>query len=412
MQNPMHVLFISDNFPPETNAGASRTFEHARRWVEAGHRVTVVAAAPNFPEGRIFKGYKNRLMQREVLDGIEVVRVWTYITANTGFFRRTVDQASFMISATVVSLFLARPHVVIATSPQFLQTLAGYAVSRLKRRPFIFELRDLWPDSIVAVGAMRESALIKLLRRLEYFIYRHAAKIVSVTDSFKAILEGNGIPAERIGVVPNGADLETYRPGEAPQALIERWGLQGKFVAAYVGTVGMAHGLSTLLDAAQRLRGRDDIRIVVVGTGAEKDELIAEAARRGLHNVIFVGGVPKADVAAYWRLCDVALVLLRDLPLFRHVIPSKMFEAMATGRAIILGVQGESATILERAQAGMVIPPENVDALVAAIQAMADDRERCRATGVSGRQFVEGHYDRDVLATKMLGIIEEVNREY
>jgi glycosyltransferase involved in cell wall biosynthesis len=408
----MHILFISDNFPPETNAGASRTFEHARRWVDAGHRVTVIAAAPNFPEGRIFPGYRNRLWQREVLSGIEVVRVWTYITANSGFFRRTLDQASFMMSAIVGSFFLARPHVVVATSPQFLQTFAGYVVSRTKRRPFVFELRDLWPDSIVAVGAMRESGLIRLLRRLEYFMYRRAAKIVSVTDSFKRVLTSNGIPEEVIAVVPNGADTRTYTPGGAAPALVSRFGLEGKFVAAYVGTVGMAHGLSCLLNSAELLRHRDDIRLLIVGTGAEKEELIRQAAERRLPNVIFTGGVAKSDVSAYWRLCDVALVLLRDLALFDHVIPSKMFEAMAAGCAIILGVRGESREILERSGAGVAVTPENAHELARAILLMADEQQQCRAMGLAGRQFVETHYNRDVLAERMLGVLEQVNLAY
>jgi len=405
----MYILFISDNFPPETNAGASRTFEHARRWVEAGHRVTVVAAAPNFPEGRIFPGYRNRLWQREVLNGVEVVRVWTYITANSGFFRRTLDQASFMMSAIVGSVFLRGPDVVIATSPQFLQTFAGYVVSRMKRRPFVFELRDLWPDSIVAVGAMRESTLIRFLRMLEYFMYRRAAKIVSVTDSFKRVLTSNGIPPESIAVIPNGADTLTYTPGGAPESLLSRYGLEGKFVAAYIGTVGMAHGLSELLDTAEILRGRDDIRLVVVGTGAEKDGLIRQASERGLRNVIFTGGVPKSEVSDYWRLCDVALVLLRDLPLFDQVIPSKMFEAMAAGRAIVLGVRGESRAILERSGAGVAVTPEDANELARAILRMADEPQQCRAMGLAGRQFVETHYNRDVLAQRMLGVLEQVN---
>ena len=405
----MRILFISDNFPPETNAGASRGFEHAIRWAAAGHEVTVIAAVPNFPEGKLFAGYSNRLLQRETLDGIEIVRVWTYITANEGFIRRTADQASFMMSAIMASAFLKRPDVVVATSPQFFQTIAGYVVSRMRKRPFVFELRDLWPDSIVAVGAMRDSRIIWWLRKLEYFLYGKAAKIVSVTHSFKRVLTENGIPAERIAVIPNGADIETYQPGEKPAGLADQLGVRGRFVAAYIGTVGMAHGLVTLLDTAERLTARDDIRLLVVGTGAEKDRLIEEAARRKLDNLLFVGAVRKSEVPAYWRLCDVALVLLRDQPLFSHVIPSKMFEAMGSARAVILGVRGESKDILERAGAGLAVPPEDTDALAKAIIDMADDPDRCRTMGVSGRRFVENHYNRDALAQEMLSILEEVH---
>lgn len=404
----MHILFLTDNFPPETNAPASRTYEHAKRWVAAGHRVTVVTGAPNFPSGVIHDGYRNRLWRREAVDGIEVVRVWTYITANEGFVKRTLDYVSFMVSAIIASPFLPRPDVIVATSPQFFTPCGAWVVSLLRRRPFVFELRDLWPDSIVAVGAMRETALIRLLRGLEYFLYRKAARIVSVTHSFKKVLTGNGIAPEKIAVVPNGADIEAFQPGPRPAELGQRLGLNGKFVAAYVGTVGMAHGIGTLLEAGERLRERQDIRFVVVGAGAEKEKLMEEAARRGLDNVLFVGAVSKKEVRDYWRLCDAALVLLRDQPLFQHVIPSKMFEAWGTGRAVILGVRGESQGILEAAGAGIAVAPEDADALVRAVTELADDPARCREMGAAGRRFVEANYNRDVLAREMLRVLEQV----
>jgi glycosyltransferase involved in cell wall biosynthesis len=403
----MHILFLTDNFPPETNAPASRTFEHARRWVAAGHRVTVVTGAPNFPSGRIHAGYRNALWSRESMDGIEVVRVWTYITANEGFLKRTLDYVSFMVAAILVSPFLPRPDVIVGTSPQFFTPCAALVVSWLRRRPFVFELRDLWPDSIVAVGAMRETAAIRALRRLEYFLYRRAARIVSVTQSFKRVLAGNGIPADKIAVVSNGVDLEAYQPGSRPVELAQRLGVDGKFVAAYVGTVGMAHGIGTLLDAARALRHRADIAFVVVGTGAQQAELAATARSEGLSSVIFVGAVSKAEVRDYWRLCDAAVVLLRDTPLFRHVIPSKMFEAMGMERAIILGVKGESEEILLASGAGVTIPPEDAAALAAAVARLADDRPGCAALGKKGRVFAAEKFNRETLAGRMLDELQK-----
>jgi colanic acid biosynthesis glycosyl transferase WcaI len=404
----MRILFLSDNFPPETNAPATRTYEHTKRWVQAGHRVTVVTGVPNFPTGKVFDGYQNRLFQREWIDGIEVVRVWTYITANEGFLKRTLDYMSFMVSAVVAGIFLPKPDVIVATSPQFFTAVAGHLLSRLKRRPFVFELRDLWPDSIVAVGAMQDLWLIRLLRRWEYRLYRGAARIVSVTHSFKTILSGNGVPADRIAVVSNGVDLQAFLPGERPETLAGQLGLTAKFIVAYVGTLGMAHGLGALLRAAEVLRERQDIAFVLVGTGAEKMALMEEAVRKGLNNVHFVGAVDKEKVKEYWRLADVALVLLRDSPLFSHVIPSKMFEAMGTARPIILGVRGESEAILKAAGAGIAIPPEDGDALAHAVQALANDAERRIAMGWAGRRFVETHYDRNRLARMMLAVLEEV----
>jgi len=407
----MHILFLTDNFPPETNAPASRTYEHAKRWVACGHRVTVMTGAPNFPSGKVHAGYRNALWQRETIDGIEVVRVWTYITANEGFLRRTLDYASFMVSAILASPFLSRPHVIVGTSPQFFTACAAWVVSLLWWRPFVFELRDLWPDSIIAVGAMRETAAIRLLRKLEYFLYRRADRIVSVTHSFKNVLAGNGIPPDKIAVVPNGVDLDSYRPGAKPQELERKLGLEGKFVAAYVGTIGMAHGLGAVLDAAARLRMRTDIRFLLVGTGAEQAALAMRCNDERLDNVIFAGAVSKTEVREYWRLCDVALVLLRDSELFVHVIPSKMFEAMGTERPIVLGVRGESRGILEAAQAGIPITPESSEELADAITLLAGDSALRNRLGKSGRSFAAREFDRDNLAAQMLSVLTAVAKE-
>ncbi|HEY2630437.1 MAG TPA: glycosyltransferase family 4 protein [Usitatibacter sp.] len=311
----MHILFLSDNFPPETNAPASRTHEHTRRWVAAGHRVTVITGAPNFPSGRVHAGYENRLWSRESIDGIEVLRVWTYITANEGFLRRTLDYMSFMVTSTLASFFVRKVDVIVATSPQFFTPCAAWVVSLLRRRPFIFELRDLWPDSILAVGAMRETFAIRMLRKLEYFLYRRADRIVAVTQSFRTILSGNGIDAAKIVVVPNGVDLDTFIPGARPAELAAKWGVSNQFVAAYVGTIGMAHGLGTILDAAVQLRGSTNVTFMLIGDGAERAVLESRCRELGLSSILFVGPVSKAEVREYWKLCSAALVLLRDSPL-------------------------------------------------------------------------------------------------
>jgi glycosyltransferase involved in cell wall biosynthesis len=406
----MHILFLTDNFPPETNAPATRTHEHTRRWVQAGHRVTVITGVPNFPSGKVHAGYRNRLWQTETVDGVRVIRVWTYITANEGFLKRTLDYLSFMVTGGLAGLFVKGPDVIVATSPQFFNALGGGALSIVRRRPFVFELRDLWPDSISAVGAMQEGAALRYLRKVEYWLYRRAARIVSVTHSFKKILVDKGIPAEKIDVVPNGVDPKAFTPGPKPAELERQLGLDGKFVAAYVGTIGMAHGLGTILDAAERLKARNDIAFVLVGTGAEHASLETEARSRGLANVHFVGAVDKTQVKDYWRLCDVALVLLRDLPLFQHVIPSKLFEAWGTGRPVILGVRGESAGIVEAAGGGLVVPPEDTEALAGAIGWLADRQEVSAELGRDGRAYVEAAYNRDELAGKMLAVLLELSQ--
>lgn len=408
----MHILFLTDNFPPEVNAPASRTHEHAREWVKAGHRVTVITCAPNFPRGKVFDGYRNRLWQRESIDGIEVVRVWTYITANQGFLRRTLDYVSFMIAAIVAAPFVRGVDVVIGTSPQFFTACAAFAVSRYKRIPFVFELRDLWPESIRAVGAMRSSVLLDWLEKLELFLYRRAALVVSVTQSFKRNLEARGIDGTKIVVITNGVDVSRFTPRPKDDQLSRALGLYGKFVVGYIGTHGLAHGLHTVLEAARRLKEMQegaDVGFMLLGDGAEKERLKAEAARLGLDNVRFVDTVPKDQVPRYWSLLDVSIIHLRRTQLFSTVIPSKLFECMGMGIPVLHGVAGESAAIVEREGVGRVFEPENVDQLVRAVIALKGDRDLLQA--YRARCLVAApRYDRSALAAQMLAVIEEAAR--
>jgi glycosyltransferase involved in cell wall biosynthesis len=338
---------------------------------------------------------------------INVIRVWSYITANEGFLLRTLDYISFGMSAFLAGLCVRKPDVIVATSPQFFCALSGYALSKVRRRPFVFELRDLWPDSIIAVGAMRDSIAIRALRRLEYSLYRSAKRIVSVTQSFRTVLISNGIPKEKIAVVPNGFDPEIFEPGEKPGALLTKYGLSNQFVAAYVGTIGMAHGLEVLLECASLLRHRTDVTFMIVGSGAERALLERRCIEEHLSNVIFTGPVSKEEVKAIWKLCDVALVLLRNSPLFEHVLPSKMFEAMGMERPIILGVGGESARVLAEADAGIAVPPEDARAIAAAIELLINDRPLAEKLGRSGRNFVMKEYNRELLARRMLAVLTE-----
>ena len=405
----MHILFLSDNFPPEVNAPASRTFEHCREWVRAGHKVTVITCAPNFPKGKVFEGYRNRLWQRERMDGIEVIRVWSYITANEGFTRRILDYLSYMFMAILAGPFVRRIELVVGTSPQFFTACAAYVVSRYRRVPYVFELRDLWPESIKAVGAMRDSALIRLLERLELLLYRKAARIVCVTHSFRETLIRRGIDARRISVVTNGVDMTRFSPVPKDAELVAELGLAGKFVAGYVGTHGLAHHLETLLDAAGRLRtlpGGGVFHFILLGDGARKQALVEDAARRGLNNVTFIDSVPKDQVARYWSLLDVAIIHLKKTELFTTVIPSKLFECMGMGLPVLHGVAGESADIVNKEGVGIVFEPENPVALSEGLRRMRENVSQYRE--MSSLALEAAHkYDRKSLAAQMLGVLEQ-----
>jgi glycosyltransferase involved in cell wall biosynthesis len=408
----MHILFLTDNFPPEVNAPASRTFEHCREWVKAGHRVTVITCAPNFPKGRVFDGYRNRLWQSEEMAGIRVIRVWSYITANEGFVKRILDYQSFMVTATLAALFVRGVDVVVGTSPQFFTVCAAYVVSRLKRIPFVFELRDLWPESIKAVGAMQDSAAMRLLEKLEMFLYRKAARIVSVTHSFKKTLVARGVDADKITVVTNGVDMSRFKPMPKDVELLNKLGLEGKFVAGYVGTHGLAHHLETLLDAAEMVRGLPDsaaFHFILLGDGARKQALKAEAARRGLDNITFVDSVPKDQVARYWSLLDVSIIHLKKTKLFTTVIPSKLFECMGMGLPVLHGVAGESAEIVRDEGVGIVFEPENAAELLEHLRFLQRD---CSAYEGYRAHCMEAakKYDRTVMAREMLEMLTQLTR--
>lgn len=406
----MHILFLTDNFPPEVNAPASRTLEHCRHWVAAGHRVTVLTGVPNFPAGRIFPGYRNRWWQREVMDGVEVIRVWTYVTANEGFLGRVFDYVSFMISATIAGFFVKGVDVVVGTSPQFFTVCAAHAVATIKRKPFVFELRDLWPESIRAVGAMRDSVFLRLMEKVELYLYRRARLIVSVTRSFRLVLAERGIDIRKIEVITNGVELSRFVPQPKDAALVAELGLAGKFVSGYVGTHGMAHALETLLLAAQQLAAGPDSdrhRILFLGDGASKPQLLSMAHRLELDNVLFLDSVPKDQVARYWSLLDVSVIHLRRTPLFETVIPSKLFECMGMGIPVLLGVAGEAAQIVEAEEIGLVVEPENHEMLAKGIQRFAEDgalAARCRQRSLAAAPS----YDRKELAQRMLVALEDV----
>lgn len=408
----MHILFLTDNFPPEVNAPASRTHEHCRQWVAAGEQVTVITCAPNFPKGRVFDGYRNRLWQQEQIDGIHVIRVWSYITANEGFVKRVLDYLSYMLTAFLASLFVRRVDVVVGTSPQFFTAVAAWAAAALKRVPFVFELRDLWPESIKAVGAMKESAVLKAFERLELFLYRRAARIVSVTHSFRETLMRRGIPSDKVVVVTNGVDVSRFSPRPKDADLERDLGWQGCFVAGYIGTHGMAHALETLLQAMHSLQGHPQgscLRLLLLGDGARKAWLQAEAERLGLGNVRFVDTVPKDQVARYWSLLEVSIIHLRQTELFTTVIPSKLFECMGMGIPVLHGVAGESAGIVEREGVGLVFEPENVQALVDGLLQLQTDealRRRLSAAGLAAA----GRYDRQALAAAMLQSLRALRR--
>ena len=398
----MNILFITDNFFPESNAPAIRTRAHCKEWVRQGHRVTVVTCAPNFPEGKIFQGYRNSIWHTEHISGIKVIRVISYISQNKGVIRRTLDYLSFGISSMFGGLCVRDVDVVVGTSPQIFAAMSSMLVAKIKRVPWIFELRDLWPESIEAVG-LDNLPFLRLLQSLVNKLYFSADGIVCVTDSFKYYLRELGICSDKIKVITNGVDLKQFQP-DISATSIERAVPKDNLTWGYIGTVGMAHGLETLIKAAKILEERNYSSIYsgkIIGEGAEKKTLERMAKRLGCKTIEFFGAFEHQQATRYWGLIDVLVIHLRDHHEFQKVIPSKLFEAMALGIPVIHCVKGESSAIVSRHDVGLLVMPEDPEALASAIHEILSDRAKYQRFSTNAMAAAR-QYDRCKLASEMV----------
>lgn len=401
----MTILFLTDNFPPEVNAPASRTYDHVKEWRKSGHEITVITCAPNFPKGKVYDGYKNKPYQTEVMDGIKVIRVWSYIAENKGFFKRTLDYISYSITSFLAGIFV-KCDIIIATSPQFFTALSGRTLSFVKRKPWIMEVRDLWPESIKTVGVMKDNLFIKYFEWQEKRCYKSARHIVVVTDSFKRNLVGKGTDGMKISVVKNGVNRELFRPMEKDSAIVAQLGLEGKRVIGYIGTHGMAHKLDFILQCAKHMEGKNNYHFLLIGSGAKKDELLRLKDEMNIGNVTMLDSVPKTEVSRYISILDLALINLRKSDLFKTVIPSKIFENAGMEIPIIMGVEGEAKKIVEEYNAGLCFEPENEEDFIHNLNRLLTDADfyaRCK----EGCKRLSVDFDRKRLADNMLKVIEE-----
>lgn len=400
----MKILFLTDNFPPEVNAPASRTYDHCRQWVMNGDDVTVITCAPNFPQGKVYHGYRNRLWHKETMDGIKVIRVWSYIVANKGSFKRTLDFISYSVTSFIAGLFV-KADIIIATSPQFFTALSGRTLSFWKRKPWIMEVRDLWPESIKTVGAINDGKVIRYFEWQEKRCYRSARHIVVVTDSFKHKLCDRGIDGSKISVVKNGVDRSLFSPTKHKDAeLLKQLKLDGKTVIGYIGTHGMAHKLDFILNCASRLQqSNPEYHFLLIGNGAEKESLLKLKDELRLHNVTMLDSVPKTEVRRYISLLDVCLINLKKSDLFKTVIPSKIFENAAMEVPILMGVEGEAREIVEGYGAGICFEPENENDFTEKLNQICspDNQEKYK----EGCRHIAADFDRSMLAGKMQTII-------
>lgn len=399
----MKILFITDNFPPEVNAPATRTYEHIKEWIkDESVEVTVLTCFPNFPHGKVYNGYKNRLYQREKFDGIDVIRVWSYVSKNEGFVKRVLDYISFAFMAFFVGLF-QKFDVIVATSPQFFTTWAGCGLAKIKRRPWVFELRDLWPESIKTVGAMKQGKIIEILEKIELGLYKSSNLVIAVTEAFRQNLIARGIDGNKIKVITNGSNLDLFVPMDKDRELLNQLELKDKFIVGYIGTHGMAHSLDFIITTISKIKD-DKFHFLFVGDGAVKEKIVNLAADLGLKNVTFLDSVSKDEVPRFLSICDAMLAPLKKDDNFKTVIPSKIFEASAMQRPILLGVEGQAKEILEAYGAGACFEPENEKDFLEKLNILTDVDfyNECK----TGCLRLANDYDRKKLAKTMLEILK------
>lgn len=403
----MKILFLTDNFYPETNAPSKRTLEHCKEWICQGHNITIITGVPNFPKGKVFEGYKNKIYQSELINNINVKRVWTFIASNDGVFLRILDYISFMISSFFCGVFTKKHDIIIATSPQFFTLLSGYFISLIKRTPLVLEIRDLWPESIVAVGAMSEKSLvIKLLTKISLFLYKKSDLIICVTKSFKKDLISRGVDDDKIKVIENGFDLtKNLKPSISIREVEKKFKIKQKtFYVSFVGTIGMAHGLEIVLNAAPKLN--HNIELLIIGEGAEKTFLKNEVEKRKINNVKFIDNLNWQEIVDINQLINIHLVHLKKNDEFKKVIPSKIFESMALKKPIIMGVDGESREIVNSAECAFNIEPQNFNELANTINKVQTNDLSLENMGEKGYNFLKKNFSRKKLSKKMMEYLE------
>jgi colanic acid biosynthesis glycosyl transferase WcaI len=408
------ILYVSQYFPPEMGAPAARAAELAQYWARSGHDVSVLTGFPNHPTGVVPAEWRprlRRLIYNENVGGVTVYRTWLWPLPNRKAHERIRNYASFCISAALRGLTLPRPDVIIATSPQLLVGLSGWWIAFARQTPFVFEVRDLWPESLTAVGMGSEDSLLHhALSGIVRFLYERSDRIVVVSPAFQEPLTHNWhVPPDKISVVENGVETDLFMPQSQPanQALRRELEAEGKFLVCYAGTMGMAHGLETLLEAASQLQQRNpNVQFLLVGEGAEKERIKGLAQSRRLASVRFLDQQPREKIAAIISASDVCLVLLKKTDVFKTVIPTKMLEFMSCARPVILGVAGQARRIVENAGAGLAIEPENAEALAEAIHQLASNRELAAALGQKGREYILQNFSRRQTAEKYIKVLQ------
>lgn len=400
----MKIALISHYYPPETGAPQARLSEMADTWQKEGHPVTVITGFPNHPTGIIPDTYKAKQFQEETLNGIKVIRCRTYATPNSGFLKKIIGHLFFMCTAVIQGAkYVKGNDIIIVSSPTFFSVISAYIISRRYHIPYVFEVRDLWPAIFKDLGVLKNPIILGILEKLELFLYKKAKYVVPVTHSFAKDIISRGIPKEKVFTITNGVTTSQFSPKEKNSDLLKEHRLEDKFVVLYIGAHGISQGLPAFVDVANTLqKSHPNIHFLFVGEGADKKRLMEKAQQYTLTNMTFLPNQPKEKVSDFYASMDIGLVPLRNIPLFKTFIPSKMFEMMAMEKPIIASLEGEAADILEASKGALICPPENAQAITSAILKLYASEELRNTLRKNARSFVLKYYDREQLAKNYL----------
>jgi colanic acid biosynthesis glycosyl transferase WcaI len=405
----LRVAFLTHYFPPEIGAAQTRLSELAALLTVAGDQVTVVTPFPNYPSGVIHPGYRGKRFMEESMNGVRVLRTWTYATRNSGFFKRILNHLAFSFSAYTATRRLGSTDVFYVQSPPLFVGIAALGMSRLKRAPFVFNVSDIWPQSAIELGALRNRLAIRLAEALERHLYRRAARITVATPGILQRLEERGVPAEKLVLLTNGVDTSAFQPEAPKPELARQLGIEGRRVFLYAGTHGLSQGLDVVLEAA-RLTRDPEVLYVMVGEGADKDALVDRARRENLTNVRFLPNQPKSLMPALLNLAYASIIPLKRLDVFKSALPSKMFESMAVGKPLVAALWGEGAELVQSAGCGLVVQPEDPPAMRLAVEKLSADPALALRMGERGREYVVRRYDRKQIASRLHEVLAEAAR--
>lgn len=404
----MSVLFLTPYFPPEVGAPQARIYELALRLQQKGHQVSVLTTFPSYPSGIVPKEWQGKLFWKGTDHGIKVYRTWSYATPNKGFYKRVLGQISFVISACLVGLFLPRVDAIIVESPPLFDGFAGVFLSIFKRAPYILNVADLWLDAAVQMGMLKNPTLIRQARRAESYFYRRSARVFAVTSGVRRDIIDTGVAEQNVILFRNAVDTEFFKPlPPQPDVRRELGAKDGDLLVMYAGTLGMAQQVDAIVDAAAMFHreGNSAVQFAFLGDGSEKENLDRKARDLGLKNVRFLGIHPKSRMPALLGAADCILVSVRDLKVLESALPTKMFEAMACCKPVVLAARGEAAEALAEAHAGVVAQPgDPVSIHDAILKLQQQPGQRCDM-GQSGRAYVLEHFSRDQRAAQLSEIL-------